>query len=68
MNGTLSYINSLPENHQELLTDYRSHLLFLKTCIEVNQNLFFLIIHDESHLFENHADVYGSNVSYLSNS
>ncbi|CAL8126988.1 unnamed protein product [Orchesella dallaii] len=55
---TLGFIRSMPKRHQILLRDYRKHIEEIRRCIDVNHNLFQLMILDASSMFENHDEVY----------
>ena len=59
-------LNSLPENHQKLLTDYRTHLQNIKACIEKNDYIIRLIIKDVAYLFENAPSTNETEVSIVS--
>jgi len=50
---TESYLLSLPQHHQKLLSKYREHLQEVKRCIENNDQIIKLIIKDVAHIFEN---------------
>jgi len=50
---TYRYMDSLPEHHQKLLTNYRNHLQNVCEAIEHNYKIIELIVEDISNLFEN---------------
>lgn len=58
LSGTERYIKSLPPRHLELLSDYLNHLKEMQSCVDVNQNLFQLFVHEETNLFENQDEYY----------
>jgi len=62
MKQSLDYLSTLSSSHRKLLVDYEEHLLNVKKCAEENQNLFLLMVMEESRLFENHDEVYPSKV------
>jgi hypothetical protein len=64
LSQSLEYLQSLPCSHQTLLEDYRKHLSNVKESAEENQNLFLLMVMEESRLFENHDEVYPSKVFF----
>lgn len=55
------YLNSLSENHQGLLVNYRMHLLRKRHCIEANTKLIQKIIADVDQIFECDPDQDGEN-------
>jgi carnosine N-methyltransferase len=50
---TFRYLDSLPIDHQNKLTNYRKHLEHVSTAIEHNYEIIKLIIGDVSNIFEN---------------
>ncbi|KAK4029622.1 hypothetical protein OUZ56_022594 [Daphnia magna] len=48
-----TYVSTLPQHHQKLLTSYRSHLEDIRTCVEHNYEIIKLITADVATLFEN---------------
>jgi len=51
-------VDSLSKRHQDLLKDYKAHVQTMKDCVAKNQEVFDLIMGEESNMFENHEDVY----------
>ncbi|XP_058459161.1 carnosine N-methyltransferase isoform X2 [Malaya genurostris] len=56
VNRREAYVNSLPKNHQEMLTKYRELLQKLRCCIEANDNVIKHIVQDADCLFYNDSD------------
>lgn len=51
VNKSESYLNSLPQNHQAMLTKFRKNLGIIRDCIDENQAVINKIITDRDYLF-----------------
>lgn len=56
------YLNSLPDRHQCLLTNYRMQMLRKRNCIEANYKIILKMIADVDQIFE--AEENGDNNCY----
>lgn len=56
INRREAYLNSLPNNHQQMLIKYREHLQKLRFCIDMNNKVIKNIIQDADCLFQNETD------------
>ncbi|KAG8430149.1 hypothetical protein GDO86_018386, partial [Hymenochirus boettgeri] len=63
VNRTEGQFKSLPNNQQEMLPYFLTHLDKIRQCIDHNQKILQMIVDDCSHMFENKE--YGINVSFL---
>lgn len=56
VNKTESYLNTLPNEHQDMLLPYRNHLNKLRDCIECNYRIISKMIKDSDQLFLNSGE------------
>lgn len=53
VNTTEMYLNTLPSNHQQLLSRYSEHLTNIRKCIDENNKVIRKIIQDVDKMFDN---------------
>lgn len=49
-------LSALPIKHQELLRDYKEHLLKLRQCVDENAKVVGAFVEDRFNMFENSMD------------